>query len=509
MNAKLIAMAAAAAAAATSAQAADLPVAAEPVDYVQACDTFGAGYFKLPGKDTCVKIGGRIRANIKSGNLKVKNEGKNYEFYTKGYFYLTSMTDTEIGMIKTYSEFVAQHTAHDVDSDKDGHQNVAIGLGDAYVQFTLGNTDVSVGKMGDAFAGFTGYAAVGVAHRDWADTGSLQARVVSSLGNGLSATLAVADSDYLKGGKNKVDLQGALEFAQGWGKVKVSGAAHQTAYDKTGYAVNANGEFTYDMVTVGLGAQYSKDALKYVGAKAGDITGFGVDVKEGLYLAANTDAVKYKYDAAKIKALSDLGIAANAAGDNLVVTAVDAGDYTDAHKAAIKVLGGDASANLDDAAALAYVNGVFGSGNAATAGAAFKRVELVTAYNTAAAAALANSEAKGAKAYNVHGGVKFALTDEVTLAVDGSYQKITASGSFSDAKIGDGKAYGFDTDRKAYGVDGSIAYSPVAGLVLALDAGWNKSETTFTAESLDRKSKAKQTTSADDVRVGARVQYTF
>ncbi|MTH94812.1 porin, partial [Roseibium sp. RKSG952] len=41
--------AAATAAAATGAQAADLPVAPEPIDYVRVCDAYGARFYYIPG----------------------------------------------------------------------------------------------------------------------------------------------------------------------------------------------------------------------------------------------------------------------------------------------------------------------------------------------------------------------------------------------------------------------------------------------------------------------------
>ena len=44
----------------TGAQAADLPMA-EPVEYVKICDTYGKGFFYIPGTDTCLKIGGFVR----------------------------------------------------------------------------------------------------------------------------------------------------------------------------------------------------------------------------------------------------------------------------------------------------------------------------------------------------------------------------------------------------------------------------------------------------------------
>ena len=61
---------AAAFAVAGAAQAADLSVA-EPVDYVRVCDAFGAGYWYIPGTDTCLKIGGYVRfdVNFHTGSL--------------------------------------------------------------------------------------------------------------------------------------------------------------------------------------------------------------------------------------------------------------------------------------------------------------------------------------------------------------------------------------------------------------------------------------------------------
>ena len=47
------------------ARAADLPMAkAAPVEYVRVCSVHGAGFFYIPGSDTCVKLGGRVRADF-------------------------------------------------------------------------------------------------------------------------------------------------------------------------------------------------------------------------------------------------------------------------------------------------------------------------------------------------------------------------------------------------------------------------------------------------------------
>src|SRR6266850_752410 len=42
----------------SGAQAADLPVKAKAVEYVRICSLYGAGFFYIPGTDTCIKFGG-------------------------------------------------------------------------------------------------------------------------------------------------------------------------------------------------------------------------------------------------------------------------------------------------------------------------------------------------------------------------------------------------------------------------------------------------------------------
>ncbi|MGE0284629.1 MAG: porin [Rhizobiaceae bacterium] len=56
---------AAAFAAIAGAQAADLPSRkAAPVEYVKICDVYGAGFYYIPGTNTCLKVGGRVRFEL-------------------------------------------------------------------------------------------------------------------------------------------------------------------------------------------------------------------------------------------------------------------------------------------------------------------------------------------------------------------------------------------------------------------------------------------------------------
>jgi hypothetical protein len=54
----------------SGAQAADLPVKAKPVEYVKICSLYGAGFFYIPGTDTCLKLGGYLRVDTTfNGNI--------------------------------------------------------------------------------------------------------------------------------------------------------------------------------------------------------------------------------------------------------------------------------------------------------------------------------------------------------------------------------------------------------------------------------------------------------
>src|SRR5712671_7268970 len=48
----------------SGAQAADMPVKAKPVLYVKICSLYGDGFYYIPGTDTCLKMGGYVRAQF-------------------------------------------------------------------------------------------------------------------------------------------------------------------------------------------------------------------------------------------------------------------------------------------------------------------------------------------------------------------------------------------------------------------------------------------------------------
>src|SRR5688572_25703477 len=70
------------------AQAADLPVKAAPVEYVKICPTslYGAGYYYIPGTQTCIKMGGYVRMeiNANAGGFHVYNVNGAMAQYVRG-----------------------------------------------------------------------------------------------------------------------------------------------------------------------------------------------------------------------------------------------------------------------------------------------------------------------------------------------------------------------------------------------------------------------------------------
>src|SRR6187200_2490140 len=72
MNIKSLLLGSAAAFVAVSgARAADAVVIAEPepMEYVRVCDTYGVGFYYIPGTETCLKFSGYIRYDIGIGSL--------------------------------------------------------------------------------------------------------------------------------------------------------------------------------------------------------------------------------------------------------------------------------------------------------------------------------------------------------------------------------------------------------------------------------------------------------
>ncbi|MDQ0995050.1 hypothetical protein QFZ34_000227 [Phyllobacterium ifriqiyense] len=216
---------AAALTAVTGARAADAVVVAEPepVEYVRVCDTYGAGFFYLPGTETCLKVGGYLRFDLQGGddpydgsNSGRRNEsGRNDESYhirTRAQVTFDARSETELGTLRSY---IATRFQYD-----DGDNSDAT-IPEAYIE--LGG--FRVGVADEIFGAWVGYAG-DIIQDDVINYQSGKSNQISytfAAGNGFSAIIA-AEQGSDEFGDNVIDdymphvLAGA-KFEQAWGKI--------------------------------------------------------------------------------------------------------------------------------------------------------------------------------------------------------------------------------------------------------------------------------------------------
>ncbi len=90
------------------AQAADLPAKkAAPVEYVRVCSTYGAGFFYIPGTDTCLRVSGRVRADYRYNEPGTRAQDA-IGFFTRGRIQLDARTATAYGLLRTVVRYRAQ-----------------------------------------------------------------------------------------------------------------------------------------------------------------------------------------------------------------------------------------------------------------------------------------------------------------------------------------------------------------------------------------------------------------
>jgi len=114
MNIKSLLLGSAAALVAVSGvQAADAVVVAEPepAEYVRICDVYGAGYFYIPGTETCLRIGGSLRYTMGFGDfgaqdLLDKGDGlsthDSWASTAEFRFNINTGQETELGTLSTF-----------------------------------------------------------------------------------------------------------------------------------------------------------------------------------------------------------------------------------------------------------------------------------------------------------------------------------------------------------------------------------------------------------------------
>ena len=260
------------------AQAADLPSKkAAPATYVKICDAYGAGFFYIPGSDTCVRLGGYVRAeyqyvpgkdviNATTGAIaQSKNVQAETGFETRGRIDVDARTPTSMGVARTFVRLRAANTSGIRNTRSDTDKSTT-GFG----QSDNSTTGITIESAMVQWAGFT----FGVASENYAmmpsmiynanpwtgfPNGMKQIAYTTNFGGGLSATLALEDRrdfGYDQTAFQRVstgaNIVGNVRMDQAWGFAAVHGLVGNNSLDKAAIdGVKNTGDKTYSAYAIG------------------------------------------------------------------------------------------------------------------------------------------------------------------------------------------------------------------------------------------------------------------
>ena len=301
------------------AHAADLPrrTKGPAVSYVRICDTYGAGFYYLPGStDTCVHIGAYLRVDY---NFASTHDVLGYDYATvinrsaqqdASVFFarfaptFDVRTATEYGVLRIFGQ-------GDFNSGSGGVSNVSAGAEKAFIQFGGLTAGLATSFYDFYIYGADDYLST---HTSYTPTNLLA--YTATFGGGFSASLSIEDprgralpyydnggfnftgpavagaaagNFAAAGGERFPDLVANLRVDQGWGSAQLSGALHQDQLltiggapevgapstaalgnkTETGYAIL--GGLKINLPTLGAGdalyleAAYAKGATGYLG----------------------------------------------------------------------------------------------------------------------------------------------------------------------------------------------------------------------------------------------------
>ncbi len=265
MNIKSLLLGSAAALVAVSgARAADAIVVAEPepAEYVRICDVYGAGYYYIPGTETCLKVGGYLRYDIGIGafgheDVLDKKDIANGVIDTNDTYYklmraqiqLDARSETEYGTLRGYMAINFDHKTATADAGLVGDDFEGLNYTYTTNSWNIDHAIIQLGGLTIAysdslFESLTDSAGT-VINDDIVAYSPGKSHYIAytfDAGNGFSATIGVEEGStfinadtvlgWAAGGTPSIGTRadGALDsyvphvvagasFTQGWGKI--------------------------------------------------------------------------------------------------------------------------------------------------------------------------------------------------------------------------------------------------------------------------------------------------
>ena len=258
------------------AQAADLPVKAKPVEYVRVCSLYGAGFWYVPGTDTCLKIGSYIREQVEynAGNGGVpigfgatdaaaagrmdRTDESQLSMRTRVGLTVDLRTQTEYGTLRSYFEGGFQASANNgsaptndiVYFDRGFIQFAGLTAGrirsyfdiNSLAPYSYANNRVSgdtgalglwgiayTAQFGNGFSATISFEDGGSSSQGTASNGQSSSRGAMVSNMGLAGEWGLGTISYDNGGWKIPDVIGALRVDQSWGYAQVSAALHDVS----------------------------------------------------------------------------------------------------------------------------------------------------------------------------------------------------------------------------------------------------------------------------------------
>ncbi|MBX3570130.1 MAG: porin [Rhizobiaceae bacterium] len=251
MNIKSLLLGSAAALVAVSgARAADAVVIAEPepMEYVRVCDVYGTGYYYIPGTETCLKIGGRVRFDINAADSYSLNSDNGWATRSRAEIYMDSASETEYGTLKTNAVFRFNWDGEGRSStvrDAGGVAIGSVGTGNSSSALIAANITLGgllVGLADSYYTSFVGYAG-DIINDDVVSYGPFELNQIAYSFNagGFSGYIAVED-DGKTGEDYAPDVTGGVGFSVGDFGVKVVGGYDESA-DEGAIKARIDGKF--------------------------------------------------------------------------------------------------------------------------------------------------------------------------------------------------------------------------------------------------------------------------
>jgi len=252
------------------AQAADLPVKAKPVEYVKVCSLYGAGFWYVPGTDTCLKIGSFVRVqttfnnstsnipigggNNDAGGRETRTDTSNFGFRVRSAISLDLRTQTEYGTLRSYMDVGADwSTAGTAAADNNATSADTLYVSRGFIQFA-GFTAGRIRSFFDINSPLPYTYSVPRVSGDSGNTSGIYGLAYTAqFGNGITASISFEDNGLTANGRGHLisnlsmpsfglgsqsfdnkgqqapDVVGDLRIDQAWGYAQVSAALHDAS----------------------------------------------------------------------------------------------------------------------------------------------------------------------------------------------------------------------------------------------------------------------------------------